>query len=586
MTLSIDDLFTPAPSGVGPNPPATGTWLEQLLLIAAQVGLDTTSWQPGDPSRSLIAIDAVALSQEDVLISILAQGGFLDFAASGSVTYTGVDGTTVTTPVTPDPSIPSQNPTGTPGFLDVLCDSVYNVQRIQAGAALGLEAVVNTSASTYNYGAGAYHISNSQTNATFTNLAALTITPSSSKVVSAIVPSTNFATVTTSTAHGLTTGQYVYFTGVNGISGANSAVFGVTVTNSTQFVIYGTFTGGYTTPDGTMYLCQTFQIQADIAGTSGTSIANSITTTVTKNTGVFISNPSGLSGQNWESNTALAARARLKLGALSPNGARGAYEYFALTASTYALGAVGYALQNTITNATAYGNTSNGTVVTYVAGESIFESAQGSPVVSGSVNSVTGAVGTPIVITTGAPHNATSPTSVYVTGVLGNTAANGVWTANPTSSTQLQLIGSTSSGAYTANTGAIEVGDLGAIDAVIQQNCVPDGIIATVSSALAFPVTVGGAVTVPFNKFVEYTANVGVLLQNYFDSLAIGGPSGGLRIDVIIGLLYQAGSVNNLPSYVNNISAVTLNSVAADLSYPSSAYIALLQPLGISIQGI
>ena len=52
MNYSAAELFTPAPSGVGPfgnvpNVPAQGTWLGQMLANAATVGLPTTSWQSG-----------------------------------------------------------------------------------------------------------------------------------------------------------------------------------------------------------------------------------------------------------------------------------------------------------------------------------------------------------------------------------------------------------------------------------------------------------------------------------------------------------------------------------------------------------
>ena len=139
--LTIADLFTPAPSGVDPTnqaaAPASGTWLDTVLAAGARIGLSTTSWQPGDPTRTLLAILSVIDAQQDGLVSTFTQGGFLDWAATGSVTYETAPGVLVTQYVTPDPSILSQNPTGAPGWLDVLAYEVYNVEREQATYAAG-----------------------------------------------------------------------------------------------------------------------------------------------------------------------------------------------------------------------------------------------------------------------------------------------------------------------------------------------------------------------------------------------------------------------------------------------------------------
>jgi len=61
----------------------------------------------------------------------------------------------------------------------------------------------------------------------------------------------------------------------------------------------------------------------------------------------------------------------------------------------------------------------------------------------------------PIVITTGAPHNipSTGTFTINVTGVTGNTAANGKWTVTYVSSTQFKLNGSTGNAAYSNTTG-------------------------------------------------------------------------------------------------------------------------------------
>jgi hypothetical protein len=65
--------------------------------------------------------------------------------------------------------------------------------------------------------------------------------------------------------------------------------------------------------------------------------------------------------------------------------------------------------------------------------------------------SVTGATNaTPIVITTSTAHNLATGTRVAITGVLGNTAANGNWTITSTGANTLSLDTSVGNGAYTS----------------------------------------------------------------------------------------------------------------------------------------
>lgn len=56
----------------------------------------------------------------------------------------------------------------------------------------------------------------------------------------------------------------------------------------------------------------------------------------------------------------------------------------------------------------------------------------------------------PIVITTSAPHTFPSGAEVTISGVSGNTAANGTWTVAPVDATRFSLNGSSGSGAYTS----------------------------------------------------------------------------------------------------------------------------------------
>ena len=94
-TIAVSSLFvsqTPA------------QWLAQCLADGQAYGLTTTSWQQGDPLLTMMNVVSLELSKEDALgISLRAMGGFLDFAASGSVTVTDINGAVTQVPVTPDP---------------------------------------------------------------------------------------------------------------------------------------------------------------------------------------------------------------------------------------------------------------------------------------------------------------------------------------------------------------------------------------------------------------------------------------------------------------------------------------------------
>lgn len=75
-------------------------------------------------------------------------------------------------------------------------------------------------------------------------------------------------------------------------------------------------------------------------------------------------------------------------------------------------------------------------------------------------HTVTGAANaSPIVITTSSAHNLETNNRVVVSGVLGNTAANGEFTITDTGSTTLSLNGSTGNGPYTSG-GTVHVAGL------------------------------------------------------------------------------------------------------------------------------
>ncbi len=194
MTLSITDLFTPA---------TVDEWETFLLTTATSLGLSTTSWQPGGMARTIIAMLARALAASDSIVSTMAQGGFLDFAAA----------------VTDDPA--TLGTAAKPGWLDLLASSVYDVTRQAATFADGTMSIVNASASTYGpFASGSYHVAYPSTGATYHNTATLTIGPST-------------------TTTGAFEADVVGAGGTSGpgaITSAVTSLIGVTVTNPLAFV--------------------------------------------------------------------------------------------------------------------------------------------------------------------------------------------------------------------------------------------------------------------------------------------------------------------------------------------------------------
>lgn len=340
MTIAIDinDVFTPA------GQPA---WLTQLLALAAAptVNLPATTFRPGDIARSLLILMSYAQAQFDATASLVAQGGFLDFAATGTVTYPNADGTTTTVPVSPDPADPEQNPDGRPTWLDVLVQSNFNISRILQTTAGGALAIVNTSVATYGpFAAGGYHVADPYTSAGYTNTASLTIAPSTVAGTSITNAQNNggLIKITTSTNHGLTTDDAVFIQDVLGTTEANGAWY-VTVLTATTFNLQGsTFANAYVS-GGTVYVPTVATFVADVAGSasgsynaSGVLDVHTVTTAVTALVGVSVDNLDIWAGSDIENNVQLRDRARLKLQSLTTNGAAGAYQYYALASILYA----------------------------------------------------------------------------------------------------------------------------------------------------------------------------------------------------------------------------------------------------------
>jgi hypothetical protein len=603
MTLTITDLFTPAPSGVNldPNLPAPdGSWLQELLSIAGTLGLPTTSWQPGGPERTILSIASVALSQEDVIVSVMAQGGFLDFAASGTVSYVALDGTTVVQPVTPDPSIPSQNPNGAPGWLDALGQSFFKVRRLPATYASGRLAIVNTGVGTLNYNPGAYHAANTNTGSTYSNVDSLSVPPSliagAGGTITNVAPGATITTVSTSGAHGLAVGDVVYAIGALGVSSFNERFATVSaIPSATSFEVPIVSTGSYTS-GGLVYLATRAQFAADVIGLDSNAAPGVVTTSVTAGVGVRISNPTAWSASTWESNTSYAARCRLKLGALSPNGPSQAYTYYALTAQQLLLAQTpSVTLTNgPIVAANTFSTPATGEVTVVVASTTPASVVLGDPVTPGCVqlDVIDASNATPIVIQTVSDHGLSDDDFVTTYGILGNTGANGTFQIIVLTSDTFSLNDSVGTGAYIGG-GAVEGGDLGQVDNLIQSAVVPDRTIAITESALAFPITVVATVIVPQTYVSVYGPAALTALQNLIAAQPIGGNipegevDGTIPVSIVEGALVAAGvQTLGAVSYVREVSSLSVNGVTTDATFPTPSYKAVLSAPTINVVGV
>jgi len=598
--LTIDELFTPAESGVGGNPnvasPA-GSWLAILLQIATTVGLPTTAWQAGQPERSILSIDAVALAQLDGIVSLIAQGGFLDFAASGTVTIPGNDPTQppLVVPVTPDPSNIAQNPTGAPGWLDALGQGIYDVTRLQATYASGALAIVNTLvASAGPYAVGTYHVANTRTQATYKNTSALTI-PSSriagtGGVVTNVVAG-SLTTITTQSAHGVSPGDVVYVDGVKGISGINGTFSQVATTPSATTLTLSRVTTGTFTSSGTVYLCTVADFEADVIGLGSNAAPNDVTTQVTQVNGIATSNVTAWSAANYESNVDYASRCKLELATASPNGPSQAYEAFALKAfELLADETPPVALTNgPIASANAFGNPQTSEVLVVVASTSPASTVLGEAITPGcvSLNVSDASFATPIVITSAAPHGLLTGNIATIDGVLGNIAANGTWTITKLSGTTFSLDGSAGNAAYTGG-GQIAGGDLGQVDRIIQQNCVDDNAIAITTTALALPIDISAVVSVPASFRAVYVAALSNAFVQFLKTQPIGGGDAAeLDYSAVEGVFFELGvQVVGGTSYVKKVQNLLVNGGTSNVAYPSPQYQAILGTLSVSVVGV
>lgn len=452
--VTLAELVTP----IDPNAALTTE-----LSVATSLGLPVTAWQPLGIGRSILSINAQIVSGYSGTINLIAQGGYLSYAAL-MVDASGV-------PIT--------------SWMDLVGQNNYNVTREAASFAATEStgfSVTNSSATPQGpYTSGALHFENPVTGKTYHNTGTVTI-------------------------------------------------------------------GGSTTTG--------VAIIADEAGSASSSGVGTITSIVSPTLpNCTCTNSVALVGTDAESNAAYEVRCEAKLGALSPNGSAQAYYFVATSITDPTQRFFNDGVLTAITRCTVV--TAPGQVNVYIA------NAAGP--VSGCVqNPVTGATNlTPITITTSNVHNLSSGDSALISGVGGNTAANGQFVVTVTGANTFTLNGSAGNGAYTSG-GTVEGGDLGLVDDAIQRWAVPDGVTAIVQSAVAHSIAITAIIYIPTSSGLaaaDITTAGSDAVAVYLQGLQIGGVTDAnthrVPYNALVGTLFGAN---------RGTTSVTLTSPSADVT--------------------
>jgi hypothetical protein len=306
--------------------------------------------------------------------------------------------------------------------------------------------------------------------------------------------------------------------------------------------------------------------QADLAGSASSATPGQITGAVTALLGVSVTNAASFVGANPESNAGLVARCRAKLSSLSPNGPPDAYNFFARSAfSLLAAMTPSIAMSQPVTRTLVQSNSQTGDVAVYLANASGAVVGLANTAVTGATNA------TPILLNI-APTVASPPLNtgdwVYISGVQGNTAANGFFQITANSPTTFFLNGSAGNGAYTGG-GILEGGDLGLVDFILHANVVPLGIFELTVAAGQTSVTVAVTVYVPASAVQAAPGIIQTAIAQYFAAAPIGGYVTGVPIPNTIPVQGLLSSITQA-LFANKIVATdasgTLNGSTADLA--------------------
>lgn len=465
MALGIDDLITPV---------TAEEVLATILDVATTLGLSTTSWQSGQPSRTILTIVSRVIASTLSIVSTITRGGLLDWAST----------------VTPE---------GGPGWLDLLVASGWSTSR-RAATYATVDVTITTTAACIGgtYAAGTFRVARGSV--TYANAASI------------IIPA----------GAGAVTGSFV----------------------------------------------------AAVAGSTGSSGVGTITTVVTTLAGTSCTNSAAAVGADAELNAELVARCKAKWASISVDGPSGAYVFNAKTINGANQVAVtsGALTQPAlpVTRATSVASASTGIVTTYVAHAAgayatppnyTGDAAKG---IASSTNA------SPIVVTTSAAHGYTTGDTVYITGHLVNTAANGSWTIIVTGATTFSLTSSTGNGVGVATGSAYRYSDLDLIDNSIQANAVPSTVTAITLSATATAVTVVGTITVTGVTANRTDADIKATASTALTNLCRTIPIGGIGTSTYVYLEQIKGAIQAALGGVLLCPNVVLSSPGADVAVPAN----------------
>jgi hypothetical protein len=460
------------------------------LSVATQLNLPVTSWQPLDPSRTILQVNANLVSQESAVVAGIAQGGFASYAAIMPAGITDSnDGAGYMT-----------------AWMDLVSTQVYNTSRVEPSAASGGIPVQNITATGQTYAAGQLHFQHPTSGATYTNTSAGTIAPAASPptpVQSTILVTADPAFV--GPIGTLSTGQTAIlltpFPGVTPVAQpVGGGLVGSPIETNAHLLARCEAKLGALSPNG--------------AASAYQYIAESLPVF-----GSFLQPPSDIADYAASTSVPIATAATALLAALGFNSA-GSQQYTAPTSANP------WGVTAPATRVSDVLNIGSGVVDVYAA-----NAAGGlTGCAQLAITNVSWSGGT-ATVTTASAHGLGPGAYFSISGVLGATgvnnqiAGNVAWLAATASGSTITFALALSPGSYTSG-GVLEGGDLGMVDAAIQAQIVPTGQAALVQAATNVPISVAGTAYIPTKAGITATtaiANIVAALTAYFDSVPIGG---------------------------------------------------------------
>lgn len=313
---------------------------------------------------------------------------------------------------------------------------------------------------------------------------------------------------------------------------------------------------------------------AAVAGSAGSSGVGTITTVVTTLAGTSCTNSAAAVGADAELNADLVTKCKAKWQSISVDGPAGAYVYNAKTINGPNQVAVtsGALTQPAlpVTRATSVASASTGTVTTYVAHAAGAYATPPNHTGDSAKSIASSTNASPIVVTMAAAHGYTTGDTVYISGHLVNTAANGSWTIIVTGATTYSLTSSTGNGVGGATGSAYRYSDLDLIDNSIQANAVPSTVTAVTLSATATAVTVVGTITVTGATANRTDADLKAVASTALTTLCSTIPIGGIGTSTYVYLEQIKGAIQAALGGVLLCPNVVLSAPAADVAVPAN----------------